>query len=136
MGVVTLIKGSHGKIAVTFPYSPDFVAKVKGIPGHRWHPGDKSWRFPNTNEILEKILKAFEGEEININMNINMNLGLPPGIDPAKLPQNFQQIVQQLIGQIAQAIPQIVQQEIVRQSPIVGIDGRTFSGQWKEKIDS
>jgi hypothetical protein len=69
----------------------------------------------------------------NPQININMNLGLPPGVDPTKLPQNFQQIVQQLMGQIAQAIPQIVQQEIVRQSPIVGIEGRSFGGQWKEK---
>jgi len=71
----------------------------------------------------------------NPQININMNLGLPPGIDPMKLPQNFQQIVQQLMGQIAQAIPQIVQQEIIRQSPIVGIEGRTFGGEWKEKTD-
>ena len=69
----------------------------------------------------------------NPQININMNLGLPPGIDPTTLPQNFQQIVQQLMGQIAQAIPQIVQQEIVRQSPIVGIEGRSFGGKWKEK---
>jgi len=71
----------------------------------------------------------------NPQININMNLGLPPGIDPTKLPQNFQQIVQQLMGQIAQAIPSIVQQEIVHQSPIIGIEGRTFGGKWKEKTD-
>jgi hypothetical protein len=69
----------------------------------------------------------------NPQININMNLGLPPGVDPATLPQNFQQIVQQLMGQIAQTIPQIVQQEIIRQSPIVGIEGRSFGGQWREK---
>lgn len=71
----------------------------------------------------------------NPQININMNLGLPPGVDPTQLPQNSQQIVQQLMGQIAQAIPQIVQQEIIRQSPIVGIEGRTFGGKWKEKTD-
>jgi len=71
----------------------------------------------------------------NPQINVNMNLGLPPGIDPTKLPENFQQIVQQLMGQIAQAIPQIVQQELVRQSPIVGIEGRTFGGKWEEKTD-
>lgn len=69
----------------------------------------------------------------NPQININMNLGLPPGIDPTKLPQNFQQIIQQLMGQISQAVPQMVQQEIIRQSPIVGIDGRSFGGKWKEK---
>lgn len=71
----------------------------------------------------------------NPQININMNLGLPPGIDPTRLPQDFQQIVQQLMGQIAQAIPHIVQQEIIRQSPIVGIEGRSFGGEWKEKTD-
>ncbi len=71
----------------------------------------------------------------NPQININMNLGLPPGVDPTKLPQNFQKIVEQLMGQIGKAIPQIVQQEIVRQSPIVGIEGRTFGGKWKEKTE-
>lgn len=71
----------------------------------------------------------------NPQININLNVGLPPGIDPAQLPANFQQIIQQMFGQISQAIPQIVQQEIVRQSPIVGVEGRTYGGQWREKTD-
>ncbi|TRZ52782.1 hypothetical protein D4S03_02895 [bacterium] len=66
MGAVTLTKGSAGKIAVTFPYSPDFVATVKCIPGHRWHRENKSWSFSHTDEIIEKSLKVFEGEEIRI----------------------------------------------------------------------
>ncbi len=69
----------------------------------------------------------------NPQININMNLTLPPGIDPASLPQNFQNIIQQLMQPINQAIPQIVQQEIARQSPLVGIERRTFGGKWKEK---
>lgn len=71
----------------------------------------------------------------NPQININLNFGLPPGMDPAHLPANFQQIIQQLLGSISQAIPQIVQQEIVRQSPIVGIQGRTYGGKWREKKD-
>lgn len=71
----------------------------------------------------------------NPQININLNFGLPPGMDAAQLPANFQQIIQQLLGQISQTIPQIVQQEIVRQSPIVGIEGRTYGGKWREKKD-
>lgn len=71
----------------------------------------------------------------NPQININVNLELPPGMDPAQLPANFQQIIQQLLGRISQAILQIVQQEIVRQSPIVGIEGRTYGGKWREKKD-
>lgn len=71
----------------------------------------------------------------NPQININMNLSLPPGIDPTTLPQNIQQLLQPLLGQITQVIPGIVQQELIRQSPIVGIDGRTYGGQWKEKTE-
>lgn len=84
---------------------------------------------------LNAIFRRKRQVPTNPQININMNLGLPPGIDPTKLPQNFQQIVQQLMGQIAQAVPQIVQQEIIRQSPIVGIEGRTFGGKWREKTN-
>jgi len=69
----------------------------------------------------------------NPQVNINLNLGLPPGIDPAKLPKDFQQMVQKLMNQLTQAVPQIVHQEIVRQSPVVGIEGRTYGGRWREK---
>jgi len=71
----------------------------------------------------------------NPQININLNVGLPPGIDPARLPTNFQQMTQQLLGQVSQAAPQIVQQEIVRQSPTIGIETRNYGGKWKEKID-
>ncbi len=71
----------------------------------------------------------------NPQININLNLGLPAGIDPTQLPANFQQIVQQLLGQITQAIPQIVQREVLRQSPIIGIEGRTYGGKWIEKTE-
>jgi len=56
----------EGEIVVSFSYDPKFVAKVKTIEGHRWHPDKKYWIFPNSNGTLEKILKAFEGEEIHI----------------------------------------------------------------------
>jgi hypothetical protein len=69
----------------------------------------------------------------NPQININLNFGLPPGIDLTQLPPNFQQIVQQLLAQISQMIPPLVQQEIVRQSPIIGIEGRNYGGRWREK---
>jgi hypothetical protein len=69
----------------------------------------------------------------NPQININMPLALPPGLDPNQLGPNVQQLLQQLVGQITQAIPQIVQQEIIRQSPIIGIEGRVYGGRWEEK---
>ena len=66
-------------------------------------------------------------------INLNVNLQLPPSIQPAQIPQQEQQILQQLMTQISKIVPQMVQQEIVRQSPIVGIGGRVYGGTWHEE---
>ena len=39
---------------------------VKTIEGRRWHPIEKHWSFPNLAGILEKILKVFEDENVQI----------------------------------------------------------------------
>ena len=33
-------------IIVTFPYSPETVAKVKSVKGAKWNPDGKFWQFP------------------------------------------------------------------------------------------
>lgn len=71
----------------------------------------------------------------NPQININLPLSLPPGLDPAQLPSDIQQLLQQMLTQLSQIIPQIVQQEIVRQSPVIGIEGRVYAAKWIEKID-
>lgn len=60
----------QGKILVSFSYDPKFVAKVKTIEGHRWHPDKKYWSFPCSQGILKKILTAFTGEKINIDSSL------------------------------------------------------------------
>ena len=64
-------------------------------------------------------------------INLNLNVQLPPGIDPNN--PNMQRVVQQVTNDLAQALPQLVQQEIVKQSPIAGIECRTIGGQWISK---
>ena len=54
----------QGKIVVSFSYNPKFVAKVKAIEGHSWHPDKKYWSFPCSENILTKILSAFNGEDV------------------------------------------------------------------------
>ena len=66
-------------------------------------------------------------------MNINVNLQFPPGIKPDQIPQQAQQILQQLMASISQQVTQIVQQEIVRQSPVMGIEFRVNGGEWYEE---
>lgn len=59
-------KEETGKIIVSFPYNHCYIAKVKTIPLHRWHPDKKYCSFPNNNGTLEKILKVFKGEKVYI----------------------------------------------------------------------
>jgi len=109
----------------------------------------------NTDQIKERVLLAIiestqkqhvvEANAVfqrrrqipsNPQININLPLNLPPGIDPAQLPSNIQQLLQQMLTQLSQIIPQIVQQEIFRQSPIIGIEGRVYGGKWVGKTDN
>jgi hypothetical protein len=69
----------------------------------------------------------------NPQINVNLNVGLPANVDPQQVPQQLQQALNQIMQQIMQILPALVQQEIVRQSPVVGFEGRTFGGRWVEK---
>jgi hypothetical protein len=55
---VNITKNDSGIIVVTFPYNPLLVEKVKTVPGRKWHPEGKHWSFPDSDGILEKILKG------------------------------------------------------------------------------
>ncbi len=74
---ITIGKDSSGTITVTFRYDPDLVEKTKTVPGHRWHPDKKHWSFPDSDGTLEKILKTFEGEDIQIDPALQLQLSKP-----------------------------------------------------------
>jgi len=71
---IKILKDKSGNIMVSFPYNLQFVEKIKTIRGHRWHPEEKYWSFPNFNGTLEKILKVFEGEKIYIDPSLKPQL--------------------------------------------------------------
>ena len=89
-------------------------------------------------ESTEKLHIFRDNIQINKNrqippspqININFNLALPPDIKPNQIPQRAREILQEMNSQIAEQIPQIVQQEIVRQSPIIGFGSRSYGGKW------
>lgn len=86
---VSIKRGESGEIRVSFSYIPDFVQRIKTIEGHRWHPDGKYWGFPNTNGTLEKILKVFEGQEINLDPALQ-NVIVENKVAPAKAEKQFQ----------------------------------------------
>ena len=62
---------------MAFRYNPEFVEKIKTIQGHRWNPKEKLWNFPDSDGTLDKILKVFEGEEIQIDPSLQTQLPHP-----------------------------------------------------------
>lgn len=71
MGVV-VSKANTGDITVSFKYDPFFVEKIKTIPGHKWNQEKKYWSFPNSRQILDKILSAFAGEDLDIDPSLRL----------------------------------------------------------------
>ena len=52
------------RIKVVFSYNPEYVAKIKVVKAHRWHPEEKHWSFPYSKPVLKEILSAFSGEAL------------------------------------------------------------------------
>lgn len=50
---------SDGRLAVRFPYSAEAVAKMKTLPGRRWHPQDKTWSVPDEPGMTERLTAIF-----------------------------------------------------------------------------
>lgn len=88
----------------------------------------KKFHIHKTNIDLKKSRKIPSSPQINI----NVNLQLPPNIQPDQITQQAQQILQQSLTQISQNIKQMVQKELINQSPIIGIGGRSYGGKWHE----
>jgi len=86
--------------------------------------------------IFETNIELKKKRNIPPNPQININLGLqlPPGVSPEQISRQAQQILNQLLNQISQKVPKIVRQEILRQAPVIGIEGRTLGGKWIEEI--
>src|SRR3990170_2171765 len=51
---------------VRFPYSPEYVAKIRMIPGRRWHPDQKHWAVPHNDAALAHLLALFSDNPIDL----------------------------------------------------------------------
>ena len=69
MGVV-IGKDASGNIKVTFPHDPGYVARIKTVPGHKWHHEGRYWSFPFSEEIFDQIRSAFAGETIDVDPSL------------------------------------------------------------------
>jgi hypothetical protein len=91
----------------------------------------KSHKFP-----LKLDMKKRRQVPPNPQITVNVNLNLPPNISPQQIPENIQGILQQALNQLAQDVQRQTQQELIRQSPEVGVDIRNYGGRWIENREN
>lgn len=73
---------TSGRIRVTFPYSPDIVARLKAVKTRKWHPDGKYWSFENSRQVLTEVLSILAVEELNVDPSLGV--ALPPKPFPSK----------------------------------------------------
>ena len=81
------------------------------------------------NLVIKKQRKLPQNPQLNLNINVP----LPPNIDVNTLPQNVQQAIQQVMQELSKTIPAMVNQELVRQSPVSGLEVKGYGGKWKKE---
>ncbi len=142
--VVSMFREFCGEFSVLVPYKAQSAATLLSLGADKIVMGKKAELGP----IDPTLVKMTAGESANppqeisvedVNSyvafirekaNINDQSALPPNIRPEDLPAQVQQVLQQLINNAIQNIENLVQQEIIRQSPEIGINTRIYGVKW------
>ena len=101
MARIQISKDPSGRIIVSFPYDPLLVEKVKTIDGRRWHPVEKHWSFPKLDGMVEKILKVFRDEDVQIDSAMQAQHPMPVIARDRVLkqsPHNFEGLRRELVS--------------------------------------
>jgi hypothetical protein len=58
------------EIKVSFPYNQDYIARIKTIEGHKWHPEGRYWTVPYSDNVTEEIMSIFGDEGVEIDPSL------------------------------------------------------------------
>ncbi|MFA5137906.1 MAG: integron integrase [Elusimicrobiota bacterium] len=66
---IVITRAGAGNFIVRFPYSAERVAKMRTIPGRRWHPQEKYWTVPAASWMIERLTVLFAGDPIKADVS-------------------------------------------------------------------
>ncbi|MCL0089850.1 phage integrase N-terminal SAM-like domain-containing protein [Dehalococcoidia bacterium] len=64
--LIQIEPGEAERLKLLIPYDATWVAKVKAIPGHRWHPKEKCWSVPRSENMVERLVSLFGEEQVKV----------------------------------------------------------------------
>ena len=71
MAPIQIGPGEEGRLIVRVPYAPERVAKIKTLPGRRWHQQEQYWTVPQTNGVVTHLLTLFAGEPTEVDSSLD-----------------------------------------------------------------
>ena len=78
MNCIRISPGEENRLVVHLPYTPERIAKIKTIPGRRWHGPEKYWSVPKTADMPKLLLTLFAGESVELDPALSGGKGEPP----------------------------------------------------------
>ncbi len=76
---IRIREGEDGHLIVQLPYAPDHVAKIKTVPGRRWHTKEQHWTVPQSDGTLGKLLNLFPGKTVEVDPALGMKQAVDQG---------------------------------------------------------
>lgn len=66
MGAIRVSRGGEGRLIVRLPFSAERVAKIRTLPGRRWHAAGGYWSVEDAPDMPAALLKLFAADELEL----------------------------------------------------------------------
>jgi integron integrase len=86
MESIEIRPGPNGRLIVVLPYSPERLAKIKTVPGRRWHGPEKYWSVPGDQGAAARLTSLFKGDAVEFGAAPRTSVPPAPPPDHAALP--------------------------------------------------
>lgn len=98
--LIQIKPGEAERLKLLIPYDAASVAKIKAILGRRWHPEEKCWSVPHSEDMVERLVSLFGEEQVEV--------------DPSLRPFKTSPICQEEEPQVVQLLEAMDQELILR----------------------
>lgn len=64
--MVVIRRWSAERLCILLPFGFEKIDQIRVIEGRQWHPKEKVWSFPDTEDVIKRVLKIFPYETIRV----------------------------------------------------------------------